>query len=167
MRNPSWRRTREDLPREPPDRRAGHAAAFERLARARGHERVIGGPTRVLPGLAVSGDRAVDQARVRRKQCGVIDPELRGDCRTEALDHDIRPAREREEHPAIGFVTKVEGRAAFAPRPHARAGELGERIPRGRLDPRDPRAVIGQQHSGHGSRNAPGQVEHLEAAQDP
>ena len=77
----------EDLGvRETPDRRADDASALELLTRARRDERVVRGTVRVLSGLAVPGDRAVDQARVRREQRRVIDPELRGDTRAEALD---------------------------------------------------------------------------------
>ena len=74
---------------------------------------------------------------------------------------------EREEHLAIGVVAQVERRAPLAPQPHACAGELGERIARGRLDPGDAGAVIGEQHAGHRSGDAPRQVEHLDALEDP
>ena len=97
----------------------------------------------------------------------MVDPELRGDTRPEALDHDVRTARQREEHLAIGCVAKVERRAPLAAQPHARAGELGEGIARGRLDPGDAGAVIGEQHAGHGSGDAPRQVEDLDAPEDP
>jgi hypothetical protein len=53
------------------------------------------------------------------------------------------------------------------PRSHTLVPENPRTDRRRRLDPRDAGAMIGQQHAGHRAGDAPRQVEHLDAAEDP
>jgi len=140
---------------EAADRRADDASTFELLARACGDERVVGGTMRVFAGLAVSSNRAMDQTGVRLEQRWVVDPEFLGYAWSEAVDHDVGAACDREEGVAIARLAQVQRGAPLAARPHTRAGERAERIALGRFDPGDAGTVAGEEHAGHRPGNAP------------
>ena len=122
-------------------------------------EGVDGGPVALGQVAAVGGDGAQDQAGVAGSEGVPVEAEAGGDARGEAVDHDVGAVDERVQSFPVGGVVDVEGDAALAPVPDPRAAERPGGVSAGRLDLHDVGAVVGQQHGGHRSGDAGGQID--------
>ena len=131
------------------------AALLVQQPEPRGHERVV--PRSVLQtGVRpVRGDRAVHEPRVAREQRAGVDPEPRRRAGPERLEHDVGAVDERVERVAIGVGAEIELRAPATAQPHVVPRCAAPRVATGWLDLHDVRAVVGEQHAGDRTRDAP------------
>ena len=109
--------------------------------------------------LAVARDRAVDEARVRRGERRVVDPEAGGDAGTEALEHDVGIRREPAEDVAPGGVLQVEPHAALVAgeERHADAEGIVGRGDRQHVGPE-----VGEERRAEGARELTREVENAD-----
>ena len=145
------------------ERAAGNATALPLVAGTGGDQRVDRGTVGVRAVVAVCGDRAVHEARVAREQRVVVDAELRGDAGREVLDDHVGVRCECRDTLAIRRIVGIEHRAALPAVPHLRAAERARRISARRLDLRDLRAVVGEQHACDRACDPGGEVQHHHA----
>ncbi len=140
--------------------------------RARDREVVHVVPGALAPGavLAVARDGDVDEARVRRRQRRVVDPEARGGARAQSLEHDVgcgghpperrRAARVLQVERAVGrpLVERADGEAT---------GDRGEARVRGRgtLDPRHVRAEVAERGQAVETRQRVAHRQHPDAVE--
>ncbi len=74
---------------------------------------VVPGPVAVRPVLAVAGDRAVDQRRIRLAQNLVADAEPLEDAWPEALDHDVGRLRQLQQRLPAPLLLQVQADRAL------------------------------------------------------
>ena len=123
------------------------------------HEPVVAGAVAVDGVLPVGGDRTGDDPGIESTEGVMVDAEPRRRPKREAVDDDIGcPCELVELLPSLGAV-QIEAGTSLAPIPDPVAGLVRKWIARWRLDPYDVGTVVGQEHGGHRSRHAPGQVE--------
>ena len=121
------------------------------------------------PGVAVAGDRAVDQARQARVQMLEAEPQAVERARPEVLDQDVGARQEALEQRAAARLLEIERDAEFGAvdGQEVAAFSLDKRRPpdarvvplAGILDLDHLGAEIGQRHRGVGPREYPRQVQ--------
>ncbi|CAB4748484.1 unannotated protein [freshwater metagenome] len=89
-----------------------------------------------------------------------------GDSGPERLHDDVGSRRQRLHVGEVARLAEVELGATLAARPHTRTGRRLERIVTGRLHPRDPGPVVGEQHRADRSGHAPGEIEYIDPVKD-
>ena len=78
------------------------------------HEWIEGASLRERAGFAPPGDGAPDETRVHRLQRGAVDAKARPDARTHAVDHDVGPTNQIEEHGIPVGMLDIEAEAPLA-----------------------------------------------------
>ena len=114
---------------------------------------------------SVRRDRAVDEPGVGGEQCRRVDAEPLCGARRIALEHDVSVTSQREEGSLVVSSAQVELDAPTAAQPRVVPGRAAERIAARRLDLDDVGSVVGEQHPGDGTGDAPRQVEHPHSVQ--
>src|SRR5215472_7849501 len=137
-------------------------------------QRLVAGAVLPRPRAAEGGDRAVDEARVDRREVVVAETEALHRARAEVLDEDVGAAGERlhdlralrgleiERHAALVAIEEQIGRRLAVlvgrPRPRLVAGA-------GVFHLDDVGAEIGKQGSAPGSRDDAGEIDHANAVE--
>ncbi len=141
------------------------AALVGLLTGARRHEpldvRAIG----VRRAPPIGSDRGVHQPWVDGDERLVLQVHRRRARRAERLDEHVGAARQVEQRLTTRGRRRVEGDATLAALPHHVAGTRRCRV--GPLHTHDVGAVVGEQHRGHRSGDAVGDVDHPDAVEDP
>ena len=91
---------------------AGHVVGLAGDAHEPGHaldDEVVAGALGVGSGLAESGDRAIDDARIRFRDVRVVEPVLREPADLEVLDEHVRVARQRHHDRLTFGLREVDG----------------------------------------------------------
>jgi hypothetical protein len=132
-------------------------------------------PGAILEGSAVpvTGQRAVDQARIDHLHPVVIDAEPRRDGRPEVVDQHVRPLGQPPQYLEPVGILQVEADAVLvAVDAEERAALVRERrrvvaqvVPLGGLDLDDVSAEVGQQRAAVGPRHVAAQIEDGDSAQ--
>jgi len=136
---------------------------------------IVAGPILQRTGVAVAGERAIDEARVDRPHALVVDAEPLRHGRPEVVHHHVGALDEAAKHAEPARPLQVEADAllvAVDPEEGAALARQGrgivaEVVPFGRLDLDDARAEVTQQRAAVGSGHVAAQVEHRDAAQRP
>ena len=134
---------------------------------------VVPGAIPERPAITVSGQRAVDQARVDRLHPVVVDAEPRGDRGPEVVHQDVRALHQPSQHgepvgmlqvetDAVLVAIDSEERAALV---RQRRGVVAQVVALGRLDLDDLGAEVAQQGAAIRARHVAAQVEHGDTAQ--
>ncbi len=97
----------------------------------------------------------------------MVDAQALGGAVGEALHDDVGALGQSEEGREPGLGAKIEASAALAAMPDPVSRLPGKGIATRRLDPRDLRAVVGEEHRGHRTGDPPGEIEHTYAIKDP
>ncbi len=95
-------------------------------------------------------------------KAGVVDAEPGRGAGRIAFDQYVGGLDQGQEVFLVGFVLEVIHRAALAAVPDLVAKLVAERIAAGWLDLGYLGAIVGQQHRGHRTGDAPGEVENLQ-----
>jgi hypothetical protein len=115
------------------------------------------------PGLAVTGDRAVDDRRVELRERRVVAAQARGHSRPVAFEEDVGGLGQAQEHPAPAVGLEVQRQAAIVARENVARAHLGQRI----VDPDHVGPHVAEQHGAVGPGRQAGEVEDPDAGQRP
>ncbi|MNE29744.1 hypothetical protein D3C80_1232350 [compost metagenome] len=122
--------------------------------------------------LAKAADRAIDQARVDRRQLGIAHPQALGDARAEAFDQHIGGRNQLVHDAQVLWRTQVQRQRTLAAVGHQEhsgkllAGHAASRVTAlGRLDLDHFGAQVGEVLRAQGAGQQLGQVQHAYAGQ--
>jgi hypothetical protein len=134
----------------------------------------MAGPRRAGAGLAIAGDRAIDDVGPDGADVVIAEAEPGHDARPELLDDDVGALDQRAQPRARGLVLQVQRHAFLATVEHGEIGAVGAPFravgphllaAAGALDLDDLRAGLGKEQSRHRPRQERAEVEHGDARQ--
>ena len=134
----------------------------------------MAGPRRAGPGLAVAGDRAIDDVGPDRADVVIAEAEARHDARPELLDDDVGTLDQRAQPRARRLVLQIERHAFLAAVEHGEIGAVGAPFravgphllaAAGALDLYHFRAGLGEDQSRHRPRQERAEIENGDARQ--
>ena len=134
---------------------------------------IVGGDVALRPGLAVAGDRTIDEARIDLGDAVVIEAEARHDAGAELLDQDVGARQQGIEPGAVGRVLQIERQALLAAIEQRETdavlapmrGIVAHVLAAGTFDLEHLGAGLGQQQGRHRPRQQRGEIQNQNALQ--